>query len=89
MRREAMEHAWPATGPDAYPSVVRMEPDGAPRPLVERDVEIATAAARSLVGLFARHSSAFESDVIDPACESYYDEDDRELRLTVPLRSRG
>ena len=84
MRREAMEHGWPVEGPDAYPSVVRMEPDGAPRPLVERDIEIATAAARSLSALFARRSAAFESDSPAPVWESYYDADDREVRLTFP-----
>ena len=86
MRREAMEHGWPVAGPDAYPSVVRMEPDGAPRPLVERDIEIVTAAARSLSALFARHPAVFESDSPDPVCESYYD-DDREVRLTFPYEA--
>ena len=87
MRREAMEHGWPVASPDAYPSVVRMEPDGAPRPLVERDIEIVTAAARSLSALFARHPTVFESDWADPVCESYYDDDDREVRLTFPYEA--
>ncbi len=86
MRHEAMEHRWPVADPDAYPSVVRLEPDGAPRPLVERDVEIATAAARALGALFARHPAAFESDAAVPVCESYFD-DDREVRLTVPFEA--
>ena len=64
-----------------------MEPDGAPRPLVERDIELATAAARSLSALFARHPAVFESDSPDPVCESYYDDDDREVRLTFPYEA--
>ena len=86
MRREAMEHGWTVAGPDAYPSVVRMEPDGAPRPLVERDIEIAAAAAQSLSALFARHPAVFESDALAPVCESYFD-DDREVRLTFPYEA--
>ena len=66
--------------------------DGAGRcaasPLIERDVEIATAAERSLGALFGRHSAAFESDIIGTACESYYDEDDREVWLTFPTKPR-
>ena len=38
MRREAMEHGWPVESADAYPLVAHREPDGRPRPLVERDV---------------------------------------------------
>ena len=83
MRREAMEHGWPVAGPDAYPLVERREPDGAPRPLVERDVAIAAAAARSISAFFARHSAIFESDTPPPVCESYRDDDDREVRLTA------
>ena len=85
MRREAMEHGWPVASPDAYPLVDRREPDGAPRPLVERDVEIATACAVSLSAFFARHSAIFESETPDPVCESYFDDDDREVRLTAPF----
>ena len=87
MRREAMEHGWPVAGPDAYPSVVRLEPDGAARPLVERDVDIATAAALALGALLARHAAVFESDTPAPVCESYFDDDDREVRLTVPFEA--
>ncbi len=83
MRREAMEHGWPVAGPDAYPLVERREPDGTPRPLVERDVAVAAAAARSLSAFFARHSAIFESDTPAPVCESYRDDDDREVRLTA------
>ncbi len=83
MRREAMEHGWPVAGPDAYPLVERREPDGAPRPLVERDVAVAAAAARSISAFFATHSAIFESDTPAPVCESYRDDDDREVRLTA------
>ena len=71
MRREAMEHGWPVASPDAYPLVDRREPDGTPRPLVERDVEIATACALSLSAFFGKHAAMFESDNFAPVCESY------------------
>ena len=87
MRREAMEHRWPVAGPDAYPSVARLEPDGAARPIVERDVDIAAAAARGLAALFARHSADFKSDAPIPVCESYFDDQDREIRLTAPYEA--
>ena len=87
MRREAMEHGWAVASPDAYPLVDRREPDGTPRPLVERDVEIATACALSLSAFFARHSAIFESDAPAPVCESYFDDDDREVRLTAPFEA--
>ena len=84
MRREAMEHGWPVERADAYPLVERRDPDGMPRPLVERDVEIAAACALSLGAFFAKHGAIFKSDTFEPVCESYFDDDDREVRFTVP-----
>ena len=84
MRREAMERGWPVASADAYPVVDRRDADALPRPLVERDVEIATACALSLSAFFATHAAMFESDTPAPVCESYFDDDDREVLLTVP-----
>ncbi len=84
MRREAMAHGWPVESADAYPVVDRRDPDARPRPLVERDVEIATACALSLSAFFAKHRAVFESEAIAPVSESYVDDDDREVRLTAP-----
>ena len=84
MRREAMEHGWPVERADAYPLVERRDPDGVPRPLVEPDVEIAGACALSLGAFLAKHGAIFKSDTFAPVCESYFDDDDREVRFTVP-----
>ena len=84
MRREAMTHGWPVESPDAYPVVERRDPDGVLRPLVERDVEIATACARSLGAFILKHAAMFSSDTFTPTCESYFDDDDLEVRFTVP-----
>ncbi len=84
MRREAMTHGWPVESPDAYPVVERRDPDGVMRPLVERDVEIAAACAGSLGAFILKHAAMFSSDTFTPVCESYFDEDDREVRFTVP-----
>ena len=89
MRREAMEHGWPVEHADAYPLVERRDPDGTPRPLVERDVEVAAACALSLGAFFARHAAIFKSDTVAPVCESYFDDDDREVRFTVPYDALG
>ena len=75
MRREAMEHGWAVASADAYPLVERRDLDGAPRPLVERDVEIAAACALSLSAFFAKHAAIFKSDTFAP-------------RLRVVLRRR-
>ena len=84
MRREAMEHRWPVAGADAYPVVERRDPDGTPRPLLQRDVEIATACAGALGAFFVRHAAVFESDTRTRVRESYTGDDGREVRLTVP-----
>ena len=87
MRREAMEHSWPVESADAYPLVAHRDPDGRPRPLVERDVRIATACALSLSAFFAKYAASFASDTFAPVCESYFDADDLEVRFTVPYEA--
>ena len=87
MRREAMAHGWPVAQADAYPRVERCERDGASRPLVERDLKIATAGAASLSTFFAKHRKRFEADDVEPVCESYFDEDDLEVRFTMPYEA--
>ena len=78
---------WAVASADAYPLVERRDLDGAPRPLVERDVEIATACALSLSAFFAKRAAIFKSDTFAPVCESYFDDDDREVRFTVPYEA--
>ena len=87
MRREAAQNRWPVAAASTYPRVVHFEPDGASRPLVERDVRIATACAAALSLFFAKHRALFEADEIDPVCESYFDDDDREVRVTLPYEA--
>lgn len=87
MRREAAMHRWPVAAAAAYPRVVHLEPDGAARPLVERDVRIASACAAALSLFFAKHRALFEADEIDPVCESYFDKDGIEVRLTLPYEA--
>ncbi len=84
MRREAMKHGWPVAGPNAYPVVERRDPDGVLRPLVERDVAIVAACARSLGTFIRKHAAMFSSDTFTPTCESYFDVEDLEVRFTVP-----
>jgi hypothetical protein len=87
MRREVAQHAWPVVDANAYPRVERRERDGASRPLVERDVKIASACATSVTAFFAKHRGVFESDEFEPICESYFDEHDLEVRFTLPYEA--
>ena len=84
MRREAMEHAWPVASADAYPMVDRRDPDATQRPLVARDVEIATACALAVTAFFTRHAGLFESNTPATVSESYLDDEGREVWLTAP-----
>ena len=86
-RREVMAHGWPVAGADAYPVVERRERDGAIRPLVERDVAVATACVTALTTFCVRHGSWFEAEVSHPVCESYRDENDLEVRVTAPYEA--
>ena len=89
MRREAMHNGWPVDSPDAYPVVARRDPDGIPRPLVERDVETVAAAALALAAFLPKHAATFKAETFTPVCESYFDDDDREVRFTVPYEAAG
>ena len=84
MRREAAGHGWPVATADAYPLVERRAPDGRPLLLAERDFQIATACALSFTAFFVRHAAIFESATFDPVCESYFSDDDLEVRFTAP-----
>ena len=87
MRREAMQHGWPVESPDAYPLVAHRDPDGIPHPLVERDVETVAACALALRAFLTKHAAIFKADPFTPVCESYFDDEDREVRFTVPYEA--
>ena len=70
MRREVATHGWPVADADAYPVVERLERDGASRPLLERDLKIASACATSLSAFFANQQHLFEVEEIEPVSES-------------------
>lgn len=89
MRREVSAQGWPVADANAYPVVERRERDCASRPLVERDVKIASACASSLAAFFAKHRSLFEAETFEAVCESWFDEDDLEVRFTLPYEAYG
>jgi len=89
MRREVAKHGWPVADAGAYPVVMRFERDGITRPPTELEFEIATACATSLCVFFAEHRRLFELDETPPVCESYYDENDREVRFTLPYEAHS
>ena len=88
MRREAATHAWPVAGADAYPLVMHVERDGAFRPLVPRDLEIATVCAASLCRFFEAHRDRFTLDTPEPVSESYsFAPHDVDVRFTFPYET--
>ncbi|MEJ2726385.1 MAG: hypothetical protein P8175_17440 [Deltaproteobacteria bacterium] len=87
MRREVAENGWPVADAKAYPWVQLRDRDGVPRPITERDVRIAAACALSLTSFFIKHGSLFEREVFPPVCESYFDENDLEVRFTMPYQA--
>jgi hypothetical protein len=87
MRREVAAHGWPVANANAYPLVEHRDRDGACRPLVERDVRIASACALSLVSFFARRGHVFEAVDPEPVSESYTDDDGLTVRFTFPYQA--
>ncbi len=84
MRKEAARHGWPVAGPEGYPSITSLENDGLHRPLTEEDIRIVAQCALSLSSFFEKHGDFSEIEVIEPICESYFDENDLEVKLTFP-----
>jgi hypothetical protein len=54
MVREVEEYGWELAEPDAYPIVMAFDPDNVPRPMSERDYELAAACCIALNRLLAR-----------------------------------
>jgi len=84
MRREAKSYGWPVAGDDAYPRVERRDPDGASRPLVTRDLKIAAACASALSAFAIKHGGLLETGGPEPVCGSFFDDDELEVRFTLP-----
>ena len=84
---EVATHGWPVADANAYPRIERRERDGVSRPLVEQDVRIASACASSLTAFFVKHRPLFEAKALKPVCESWFDEDDLEVRFTLPYEA--
>jgi hypothetical protein len=70
MRREVASHGWPTVSPDAFPVVAHRDRDGMPRPVTERDVQIATECAFAIASFFVRHPDAFGGRLREPISES-------------------
>ena len=88
MRKEVAAQAWPVSSPAAYPWIQHRDRDGALRPLSEHDVRVITACATSLAAFFVKHRDLFEHESVkEPVCESFFDEDDLEVRFTVPYEA--
>lgn len=88
MYREVLEHGWPVAGQRAYPVVHHVDRDCVSRPLTEVDVRTASACAASLAAFFSRHADLFrENATEEPVCESYFHEENLEVRFTLPYEA--
>lgn len=86
-RHEILEYDWSASDESSFPQVEHWDRDGVLKPLVERDVRIASACATSLSAFFVRNREALESADVEPICQSLADEDDRLVRFTIPYEA--
>lgn len=87
MRREVKKHGWSVADEMSYPQVEHRDPDCVLRPLVERDVRIASACATSLSAFFITNRGAFETDDGEPICQSFTDAEGRIVRFTLPYEA--
>lgn len=87
MRHEVAEHAWPIVDESSYPLVEHRERDGILRPLVDRDVRIASACATSLSAFFVRNHEEIADDDGEPICQSFTDDEGRIVRFTLPYEA--
>ena len=47
------------------------------------------AAALALSAFLPKHAAIFKADTFAPVCESYFDDEDREVRFAVPYEAFG
>jgi hypothetical protein len=87
MRREIARHGWSVADEKSYPEVEHRERDGLLRPLVDRDVRVASACATSVSAFFVRNHEAIASDDVEPICQSFTDDQGRTVRLTLPYEA--
>jgi hypothetical protein len=84
MRREADGYGWRVAGPSAYPWVQNRARDGVMEPVGERGLQIIAACCGALAAFVPKHARLFSLDDYEPVCESYVNEDEVEVRLTLP-----
>ncbi|MEO8605799.1 MAG: SEC-C metal-binding domain-containing protein, partial [bacterium] len=87
MRREIAAHGWPVASASAYPRVMRRERDGLLRPLGEKDMRIVTACASAVSAFGAKHGAQIGRESFGPVCESYTNDEDLTVRLTLPYEA--
>ena len=87
MLDEVAKHAWPVVDERSYPLVEHRERDRILRPLVDRDVRVASACATSLSAFFVRNHEPFASTGGEPICQSFTDDEGRIVRFTLPYEA--
>lgn len=89
MRREAETHGWRVSGPRAYRRVFHRDRDGTPRPLTQRDVELATACAMSVATFYVRNEPLLdpEARAIEPVSMTVENDAGVAVRFTYPYEA--
>lgn len=88
MYHEALKYGWLVDDPAAYPVVQHRDRDARPRPLTERDIRVVSTCSASLATFFVKHGHLFKRRRLhEPICESYFNNDDIEVRFTLPYEA--
>jgi len=87
LRREIAEYGWAVADQRAYPWVQKRDRDGMMLPLTEKDVKTVAAAANGLAAFMVKNGDLFTKELLEPVCESYFDERGLEVRFTAPYHA--
>ena len=86
--RGTMQHRWPVNSQMPTPRRRSARPPTAyPAPSSGATSRPSPAAALALSAFLPKHAAIFKSDTFAPVCESYFDDEDREVRFTVPYEA--
>jgi hypothetical protein len=84
MLQEIEGHGWPESAPGIYPLAEHRDRDGAPRPLTEHDIALASACASAFAAFSLKARRHFLSEKLVPVCMSLFNDDDLEVVFTYP-----
>jgi hypothetical protein len=87
MLQEANEHGWKATASGLYPWPQNRAPDAMAEPLGEWRMQALAALCGAFSAFSVKYGDLFEGESFEPICESFINDDDLEVRLTMPYEA--